>query len=100
MNGKADLKPYFVDQVFATHEFNTHQLTNVVIRLDGDKAEADAYLILHSSLQGNPQQACIRYEFQARREDGKWQINDINCEAIIWNGTAAPDESIYERFKV
>lgn len=101
LNGKDELKPYFLEQVFATHEFNNHKVTNVNIKLDGDKAQAEAYLSLHSSYQGDPQEACIRYMFQARREDGKWRLNDINCEAITWKGSAAPqDESTLERFKV
>ena len=101
LNGKEELKKYFMEQVWPTHEYHMHKVTNVNIQVDGDKSLVETYLVLHSGYQGEPQEAYIRYMFRARKENRTWRLNDIHCEVILWKGSLAPqDEGIYERFKV
>ncbi|UCE72915.1 MAG: nuclear transport factor 2 family protein [Methanomassiliicoccales archaeon] len=101
VNGKENLKKYFIEQVFATHEYHMHKVTNFNVQIDGEKAYGEAYLSLHSSYQGEPQEAYIRYMLQFRKEKGMWLLNEINCEVILWNGSLSPqDQSVYERFTV
>jgi ketosteroid isomerase-like protein len=99
LRGKEELKQYFLEQVFPTHEYNMHQITNLNIQLNGQSADAEAYLALRSSSGGEPQEAGIRYRMRLRKENAQWRLSEIHCEVIVWKGSLAPeDESIYERF--
>ena len=99
LRGKKELKPYFLEQIFATHEYHMHQITNLNIQVNGESADGEAYLLVQSSCGGEPQEAGIRYVFRFRKENMQWRLSEIHCEVIFWNGSLAPeDESIYERF--
>lgn len=101
LRGKEELKKYFLEQVFATHEYHMHQVTNLNIQVNGQSADADAYLALRASCGGEPQESGIRYMMQLRKENMQWRLSEIHCEVITWKGSLAPeDESIYERFTV
>ncbi|MBT3366019.1 MAG: nuclear transport factor 2 family protein [Nitrospina sp.] len=101
LKGKEELKNYFLEQVFGTHEYHMHQATNLTIELDGDTADCEAYLALSSSSDGASQEAGIRYMIKTRKENGTWKLSEIHCEVVTWKGTFAPeDESVYERFTV
>ena len=99
LHGKEELKQYFLEQVFATHEYNMHQITNLNVQINGQSADAEAYLALRSSSGGEPQEAGIRYRMRLRKENTQWRLSEIHCEVIVWNGSLSPeDESVYERF--
>ena len=101
VKGKEALKKYFLEEVFAGHEYNMHQITNLTIKVDGETAQCEAYLALRSSADGEPQEAGIRYMMQLRKEDKKWGLSEINCEVVTWKGSLAPqDKAVYERFTV
>jgi len=99
LRGKEELKTYFLEQVFATHEYHMHQITNLNIQVNGQRADVDAYLHMRSSCSGEPQEAGIRYMMKLRKEDMQWRLSEIHCEVITWKGSLAPeDENTYERF--
>ena len=99
LRGKEELKGYFLEHVFATHEYHMHQITNLNIQVNGESADGEAYLAMRSSSGGEPQEAGIRYMFRFRKEDMQWRLSEIHCEVVVWNGSLSPeDESVYERF--
>jgi ketosteroid isomerase-like protein len=101
LRGKEELKKYFLEQVFATHEYHMHQVTNLNIQVDGEKADGEAYLSLRSSCGGEPQEAGIRYMLKLRKENTQWKLSEIHCEVITWKGSLTPqDQNVYERFTV
>ena len=101
LRGKEEIKKYFLENVFATHEYHMHQITNLNVQVDGDRAEGEAYLAMRSSCGGEPQEAGIRYMLSLRKENMQWRLSEIHCEVITWKGSLSPeDESVYERFTV
>jgi len=99
LHGKEELRKYFLEQIFATHEYHMHQVTNLVIQIDGEKAGGEAYLALRTSGGGEPQEAGIRYILKLRKENNQWRLSEIHCEVITWKGSMAPqDKGVYERF--
>jgi hypothetical protein len=72
----------FIDHVYKTHEnFDTHshQITNVIITLDGDRAGSEAYVTvaLRFTENGRPRlfRVWARYLDTWSRRDGKWAID-------------------------
>ena len=101
LRGKEEFKKYFLEQVFATHEYHMHQVTNLNIQVDGENADGEAYLALRASYGGEPQEAGIRYMLKFRKENAQWKLSEIHCEVITWKGSLAPqDQNVYERFTV
>ena len=101
LRGKEELKKFFLEQVFATHEYHMHQVTNLNIQVNGENADGEAYLALRTSCGGEPQEAGIRYMLQLRKENTQWRLSEIHCEVITWKGSLSPeDQNVYERFTV
>ena len=101
LRGKEELKKYFLDQIFATHEYHMHQITNLNIELNGDSADGEAYLLVKSSCGGEPQEANIRYVLRFRKENDQWRFSEIHCYVMTWEGSLSPeDPNVYERFTV
>ncbi len=72
----------FVDWVCESHkhvDMHSHQITNVVIEVDGDKAGSEAYCIatLRSERDGKHTQLMVwnRYIDQWSKRDGRWGID-------------------------
>lgn len=101
LRGKEDFKKYFLEQVFATHEYHMHQVTNLTVQVNGENADGEAYLALRASCGGEPQEAGIRYMLRLRKENDQWRLSEIHCEVITWKGSLSPeDQNVYERFTV
>lgn len=72
----------FIDFVCAQHRgavSHTHQVTNIVIELDGDRAASESYVIsaLRMMLDGQLKQVTTwgRYLDRWSRRDGRWGID-------------------------
>lgn len=99
VRGREEVGKYFAEQLFPTHEFNSHKVTNLDVTLEGDDAQAEAYLLLHSSYMKEPQEAVLRYDLRLRKDAGAWKLAGITCAVVYWKGSLAPqDEGVYERF--
>ena len=101
VRGKETLKDFFLEQVFATHEYHMHQISNLNMQIEDGNAEGEAYLSMQSSCGGEPQEAGIRYILKLRKENNQWKLSEIHCRLVTWKGTLAPKEdSVFERFKI
>jgi len=100
VRGKDNIKNLYTERIFPGHEYNLHQVTNVNIEVEGDRAEAEAFYVIHTkTAQGDPQEAYGRYIFQLRKEGGKWKLAQVDTYSTIWEGSQAPqDPAAYERF--
>lgn len=72
----------FIDYCLAQHALatcHTHQVTNILIRLDGDRAASEAYVysVLRMELGGKPKQISTwgRYLDTLSRQNGRWGID-------------------------
>lgn len=101
LRGKDSVRDYFVNEVFAHHEYCFHACHNVNIDVDQDQARAEAYFGVHSQYKGDPQEGYGRYLFAFRKEGREWRISELVCPLTLWNGTLAPTTlGAYERFKL
>lgn len=72
----------YIDQCLAQHKqalSHTHQVTNIVIELDGDRAASESYVysVLRLMLGGKPKQISTwaRYLDELSRQNGRWGID-------------------------
>ena len=100
LQGKENIKKFYEDVIYPGNEYNLHQVTNLDIKVNGSKAEAESYHILHiKTVKGDLQEAYGRYQFQFRKEGGRWKLARVDTFATLWEGTQAPqDPAAYERF--
>jgi hypothetical protein len=68
----------YLEQVFAQHrqtDGTSHQLTNITIALDGDRATSESYVHACIRTQGNDIVVRGRYKDTWSRRNGKWRID-------------------------
>ena len=92
-DSQADFSPGYVgtgrgwiDYICEKHReflYHSHQVTNVIIELDGDKAGSEAYV--YASLQRQDGDKVLQHEFWARyvdtwsKRNGDWAIDRRDC---------------------
>ena len=69
----------FIDFVFESHrqtEARSHQLSNVLIELDGDQATSESYV--HACLRAGGSDIVVRGRYSDRfsKRDGTWRIDE------------------------
>ena len=76
----------WIDAVCIAHlDFlhHSHQVTNVLIELDGDKAGSEAYVTAklrqHDGERLMEREICARYVDRWSRRDGRWAIDHRHC---------------------
>lgn len=77
----------WIDQVCVAHLrflHHSHQITNVIVEVDGDRAGSEAYVtakLRRSSDNGGVQENefCARYVDAWSRRDGRWAIDRRTC---------------------
>jgi uncharacterized protein (TIGR02246 family) len=73
----------------ARFEVLQHVLTNISVRVDGDRADAGAYLIgVHVPVAAEPQRHAdigARYTYAARRTPEGWRFASVKLE-VLWSG--------------
>jgi hypothetical protein len=72
----------FIDKVCETHRnvlWHSHQVTNIILELDGDRAASEAYMFLAMRVQEGGQlkqiQVWCRYIDRWSRRNGRWGID-------------------------
>jgi hypothetical protein len=73
----------FICQEHRKHLYHSHQVTNIVIDLDGDRAGSESYVF--ATLHAQDGEQVVQRQFWARyvdswsRRDGHWAIDNRDC---------------------
>ncbi len=90
----ADEITAWMEQAHEDTPRTTHQLTNFVIEVEGERAKAKSYVhaVLASADPGRWVDAVGSYEDQLVRREGKWQISERRWVAtrILTQGEESP----------
>jgi len=87
-NGRASLKVFAAGHTRAPELFHKHIMTSPRIRVDGDNATSQYYLLMLLAAPGGLAEIVTfgRYLDKFRREpDGRWRISHRRAEADAWN---------------
>lgn len=94
----------FIDWVCEVHrgmEFTTHQITNILIEVDGDTAASEAYVTVRLRTADNGEgrfniMNTGRYLDQWSRRDGRWAIDHRQYITDLSWTNPAPDSTVAE----
>ena len=95
----ADFVPWVMD-VLAGMRRTQHMIGNVLIEVDGDKAQGEAYFIAHHHIPSgeggdNFMVAAGRYLDRFERRDGEWRMS--HRHAVYDWSTVAPSTDMWDR---